>query len=58
MQVTMLDAIARIRTEMISVGKCCMEFKVTREMLNNLGNSNTVYALDTTQEEEEMEMFS
>ena len=57
MQVTMLDAIVRIRTEMIQAGKCCVDFKVTREMLNNL-DSNTLYDLDTTQEEEEMEMFS
>ena len=56
MQVMMLDAIVRIRTEMILMGKCCVGFKIKPLMLQNL-DSETVYATGSTNDDEDDEMF-
>ena len=55
MQLSMLDALVRIRTEMILNEKCCVKFKITPRMLE-MFKTDTVYQLGK-EENEAMEVF-
>ena len=46
MQIKLLDAIVRIRTEMILLNKCCKDFTASPEMIQNF-TLDKVYAADS-----------
>ena len=56
MQLDMLDALVRIRTQLILSGKCCVDFQITPRMLENY-NADTVYALGKEENEAMVEFL-